>query len=411
MPELEKLRVLAVDDNATNRHILRELLGSWGMDVVIADSASAALSALGCAGGDGQPIALVITDVMMPDIDGFSLVEQMRKNPALRDTQVIMLTSSNRLEDQARCEKAGIAAQLAKPIKQSRLMDTIMSVMGKSAGSREKTVESDMPRQRPLRILLAEDNAVNQRLAVVNLESWGHAVTVAHDGREAVEAFSAQTFDLILMDSQMPRMSGFEATAEIRGREQGRGGRVPIIAMTANVMKGYREECLAAGMDGYVAKPMRRQELIKEITEVVPGFILDNVEAAVPAARDIDAMAAKAASTTNAPFDSVALLASLSGDRALVAEMVRLCLEVDAPRLLANLRDGLSTRDFGAIEHAAHGLKGLVGEFRAPAAFAAAKQLEDAGRGHESESIPGYAQELFEEFDRLSAALRKFLAE
>ena len=285
LPELEYLRVLAVDDNATNRHILRELFTSWGMEVEIAESAPAALAALDRAGREGHPIALVVTDMMMPDVDGFGLVERIRESPLLRETQVIMLTSSNRAEDMARCERMGIGAHLAKPIKQSRLMDTIVSVMGKSAPRPERKIETDVPRQRPLRILLAEDNAVNQRLAVVNLESWGHRVTVAHDGSEAVEAFSAQPFDLILMDSQMPRMSGFEAAAEIRRREQGRGGRVPIIAMTANVMKGYREECLAVGMDGYVAKPMRRHDLIKEIAEVVPGFLVKDENAPASAAQ------------------------------------------------------------------------------------------------------------------------------
>ena len=406
LPELDHLRVLAVDDNATNRHILRELFTSWGMDVVIADSASAALAALDRAGRDGQPIALVVTDMMMPDVDGFGLVERMRESPLLRETQVIMLTSSNRAEDIARCERMNIGAHLAKPIKQSRLMDTIVDVMGKSPRRRERKTETEVPRQRPLRILLAEDNAVNQRLAMVNLESWGHTVTVAHNGCEAVEAFSAHPFDLILMDSQMPRMSGFEAAAEIRRRERGRDGRVPIIAMTANVMKGYREECLTAGMDGYVAKPMRRHELIKEIAVVVPGFIvedLEGAEAVVPAV--------VTTSVDGAPFDPDAFLAGVNGNRAMACEMIHLCLDEDAPRLLGDLREGLATHDFTAIEHAAHGLKGLVGEFHASPAYAAAKQLEDAGRGHESESIPGNAQALFEEFDRLSAALRKFLAE
>ncbi|MEP6671301.1 MAG: response regulator [Chthoniobacter sp.] len=412
VPELEHLRVLAVDDNATNRLILRELFTSWGMEVVVADSAPAALAALDSAGHEGQPITLVVTDMMMPDVDGFGLVERMRQSPSLRETRVIMLTSSNRAEDVARCERMGIGAHLAKPIKQSRLMDTIVDVMGKRPGRREKGLETDVPRQRPLRILLAEDNAVNQRLAVVNLESWGHAVTVAHDGREAVEAFSARPFDLILMDSQMPRMGGFEATAEIRQREGGRDGRVPIIAMTANVMKGYREECLAAGMDGYVAKPMRRRELINEIAAVIPGFILDGEE--MPASKTAAEAAAPAGAETRddgAPFDSAALMESLGGDRAVVAEMIHLCLDEDGPRLLANLRDGLATHDFSAIEHAAHGLKGLVGEFHAPGAHAAARELEDAARGHESEAIPSGAQALFDEFDRLSAALRRLLAE
>jgi CheY-like chemotaxis protein len=325
-----------------------------------------------------------------------------------------MLTSSNRAEDVARCERMGIGAHLSKPIKQSRLLDSIVSVLGKSSRRQVKPAETNVPRQRPLRILLVEDNAVNQRLAVVNLESWGHEVTVAHDGREAVETFSARPFDLVLMDSQMPRMGGFEATAEIRRREAGHGGRVPIIAMTANVMKGYREECLAAGMDGYVAKPMRRLELIKEIAAVVPGFILEGEAPETVAEKTKVEAAVSAPSATpldDEPFDSAAFLDDLSGNRAAAAEMIRLCLDEDAPRLLAALREGLATRDFAAIEHAAHGLKGLVGEFHAPAAYTAAKELEDAGRGHESETVHAHAQALFDEFDRLSAAMRRFLRE
>ena len=409
-PELEHLRVLAVDDNATNRLILRELLTSWGMEVVIADSAPAALALLDRGGQDGQPIALVVTDMMMPDMDGFGLVERMRESPRLRDTQVIMLTSSNRVEDAERCDRLGVGAHLAKPIKQSRLLDSIVTVMGKSSRRREKPVEVEIPRQRPLRILLAEDNAVNQRLAVVNLESWGHKVTVAHDGREAVELSTARPFDLILMDSQMPRMGGFEATAEIRQREKQGGGHVRIIAMTANVMKGYREECLAAGMDGYVAKPMRRQELIKEIARVVPGFILDG-EARQEAEGRVVETVPLGDSPAPASFDPEAFIEHLGGNRDLAARMIRLCLDEDAPRLIGDLREGLATRDFAVVGNAAHGIKGLVAEFRSPGALIAAKELEDAARGHESESIPGYAQVLFDEFERLSTGLREFLAE
>jgi CheY-like chemotaxis protein/HPt (histidine-containing phosphotransfer) domain-containing protein len=270
-------------------------------------------------------------------------------------------------------------------------------------------------------ILLAEDNAVNQRLATVNLETWGHRVVVARDGLEAVEAFSAQHFDLILMDSQMPRLGGFEATAEIRRREAGGGdgrhgldgqhgrgaARVPIIAMTANVMKGYREECLAAGMDGYVAKPMRRHELIQAIAGVVPGFL---VEGAAPAEPSILSMASMQsmppASPDDAIFEPAALLESLGGNRTALAEMIRLCLEEDTPRLLADLHEGLETNDFTAIEYAAHGLKGLVGAFHAPSAQSAALHLEESARGHETESIPSRAHALEEELARLAEALR-----
>jgi len=410
LPALEHLRVLAVDDNATNRLILRELFMSWHMEVAVAESAEAGIAALERASQEGQPITLVVTDMMMPDIDGFGFVERMRDNPALKETRVIMLTSSNRAEDLDRCARLGICAHLAKPIKQSMLMDAIVSVLGAKPRTRSVAAGAVAPLQRPLRVLLAEDNAVNQRLAVVNLESWGHSVTVAHDGVEAVEAFSAQPFDLVLMDSQMPRMSGFEAAAEIRKRERQTGGRVPIVAMTANVMKGYRDECLAAGMDGYVAKPMRRKDLIHEIAAVIPGFLLDEAGVAaqaVPAAKDTPVPHHDGASV----FDAAALLESMAGDRAILAEMVKLCLEVDAPRLLGDLRAGIEKRDFEAVEHAAHGLKGLVGEFHAPTVYAAARQLEQTGREQRAEALESEAATLVREFERLMAALREFVGQ
>jgi signal transduction histidine kinase/DNA-binding response OmpR family regulator/HPt (histidine-containing phosphotransfer) domain-containing protein len=416
VPELEHLRVLAVDDNATNLAILREIFTSWGMEVAGADSAAAAMEKLETAAREGQPITLVVTDMMMPGIDGFGLVERMKERPALRETRVIMLTSSNRPEDVTRCERLGIGVHLAKPIKQSMLLDAIVSSLG--SGSRRRVVASSgaVPRQRPLRILLAEDNAVNERLAVVNLESWGHHVTVAHDGIEAITLAGAQPFDLILMDSQMPRLSGFEATAEIRKRERESGRSVPIIAMTANVMKGFRAECIAVGMDGYVAKPMRRNELINEIASVIPDFLLPNApptqpaaETALPSAPTVDRQMPHA--RNQAPvFDQTALLESMDGNRALLGEMVRLCLEVDAPRLLSNLREGLETKDFRTVEQAAHGLKGLVGEFHAPAVYAAARQLEETGREHHADALQPQGEVLLHEFERLANALREFAA-
>lgn len=407
-PELEHLRVLAVDDNATNRHILRELFTSWHMEVVLAESAADALEALDRAEREGHPITLMVTDMMMPEMDGFGLVERLRDNPALRELRIIMLTSSNRAEDVARCERMGIAAHLAKPIKQSTLMDTIVNVVGSGSRRRVAFTSAEVAPQRPLRILLAEDNAVNQRLAVVNLESWGHTVIVARDGVEAVEAVEKEVFDLVLMDSQMPRMSGLEASQEIRRRERGRGRRVPIIAMTANVMKGYREECLAAGMDGYVAKPMRRHELINEIAEVVPGFILDGPPM-TPRFTESPPEPVPASAPGDSPFDPAVLLESMGGNRDLLAEMVRLCLEIDAPRLFANLRAAVEQQDCAGVEQAAHGLKGLVGEFHSPAVHAAAKRLEESGRERRSEEIPAQTEALQREFDRLAEALRQMI--
>ncbi len=407
VPELENLRVLAVDDNATNRLILRELFTSWRMEVVLADSAAAGLAALDAASRDGKPIALVVTDMMMPDVDGFGLVERIKGDPALQATRIIMLTSSNRPEDIARCRALGVRAHLAKPIKQSLLMDTIVDVLGSGERRpRHVPMAGQVPLQRPLHILLAEDNAVNQRLAVVNLESWGHDVTVAHDGVEAVEAYTSGNFDVVLMDSQMPRMGGFEATAAIRQREREMGRYTPIIAMTANVLKGYREECIAAGMDGYVAKPMRREELVAEMASVIPDLLFPKRHAPQ---RPIE-KAAPLPEPKDEPFNATALLESVGGNRAMLGEMVQLCLEVDAPRLLTLLREGVEKGDLCVVEQAAHGLKGLVGEFHAPPAYAAARQLEETARAGRIEAMPAAAITLSQSFAQLTSALRKFAA-
>ena len=403
---LENLRVLAVDDNATHLTILRELFESWRMEVLTADSAASALETLTAAQREGRPFTLLVTDMMMPAIDGFGLVERLREIPALRDTRVIMLTSANRPGDAARCAALGITAHIAKPIKQSILMEAILGTLGAAPSQRPRRpapAPVELPRQRPLRILLAEDNKVNQRLALVNLESWGHRVTLANDGAETVERAAQQPFDLILMDAQMPRMSGFEATAAIRVRERGTGHRVPIVAMTANVMHGYREECLAAGMDGYVPKPLRREELIAVMAEAIPDLLTGGTlsDAAPATTGDL---------ATCTTFDAARLLANLGGDRAVFGEMARLCLEEDAPKQLAALRDGLTCGDLPAIEHAAHALKGVLGEFHAPAAWRAAKQVEDSAHAAHPEPLAGEAEIFLREFARFTAELRQFVA-
>ena len=400
---LESIRVLAVDDNATNRMILRELFASWRMEVLTADSAAAALLALDAAQSEGRPVALLVTDMMMPDIDGLGLVQRMRDIPSLRDTRVIMLTSANSPGDAARCAALGITAHLAKPIKQSTLMAAILDTLGAAPSQRPQRVSpapAAIPSQRPLRILLAEDNKVNQRLALVNLEAWGHRVTLAGDGAETVERAAQQPFDLILMDAQMPRMSGFEATAAIRARERGTGHRVPIVAMTANVMRGYREECLAAGMDGYVPKPLRREELIAVMAQAVPDLLIGGTSPASAVSGD---------TTPCSTFDPTRLLANLDGQREIFCEMARLCLEEDAPKQLALLHDGLARGDLPVIEHAAHALKGVLGEFNAPAAWRAAKQVEDSAHAARTAALPGEAEIFLREFARFTAELRQFM--
>jgi CheY-like chemotaxis protein len=259
------LPALVVDDNPTNRRILGEMLERWGMKPVLAANAEEALATLHAARRFARSFALVLTDSNMPGIDGFALVEQARQEASLRQTTIMMLTSAGRRGDAARCRELGIAAYLIKPVSESELLEAVLRVLATKVRPADEpglVTRHSLREGRPsLRILLAEDNAVNQRLAARLLEKRGHTVVVAATGREAVEAFSRQKFDLVMMDVQMPEMDGFQATAAIRTRENGTGVHTPIIAMTAHAMTGDRERCLAAGMDGYVSKPIQAQEL------------------------------------------------------------------------------------------------------------------------------------------------------
>jgi two-component system, sensor histidine kinase and response regulator len=269
-----ELSVLVVDDNATNRRILEEMLHGWRVRVTTVSGGREALEAMRQASEKQQPYSLVLLDAMMPVMDGFELAEAIKQQPRLAGATIMMLTSADRQGDAARCRELGVAAHLIKPIKQSDLLNSLQQVLGLPAADVRKPAEALLesaelaavaPPARSLHVLLAEDNAVNQRLALRTLEKHGHTVVVASTGKEALAALDWQTFDLILMDVQMPEMDGFEATVAIRAREQTTGRHVPIVAMTAHAMQGDRERCLEAGMDGYVAKPIQAKELLRAI--------------------------------------------------------------------------------------------------------------------------------------------------
>jgi PAS domain S-box-containing protein len=271
--ELQGLRVLVVDDNQTNRRLLGKTLENWGMQPVVVDSAFKGLDALRAA-PPNRRIGLVVSDVNMPEMDGFMFAEKMADDVTLKDTPVILLTSANRTGDGARCRKLGISAHLIKPARQSLLLDAITTSVGPSdaGGESSRRVKIEQirdPGPTALRLLLAEDNVINQKFAVRALSKAGHAVMIANNGQEALEAWSEGTFDAILMDIQMPVLDGYLTTAEIRKRETVSGGHIPIIAMTAHAMKGDREMCLAAGMDGYVTKPIKTKLMLAEISRVL----------------------------------------------------------------------------------------------------------------------------------------------
>jgi len=227
---------------------------------------------------------VILTDLNMPDMDGFTLVEQLRHSPELAgEAKVIMLTSAGQRGDAARCRELGVAAYLTKPVSQSELFEAIVRVLGMSGSQPEPaaliTRHTIREGKKKLRVLLAEDNVINQKLAARLLEKHGHHVTLTANGREALAALDRENFDAVLMDVQMPEMDGFEATAAIRAREQGTGRHLPIIAMTAHAMQGDRERCLAAGMDDYISKPIK----IRELTDVLEKFSVAAPEEETPA--------------------------------------------------------------------------------------------------------------------------------
>ncbi len=272
--DLRDMPVLVVDDNATNRLILDEILSNWGMKPTCVDGGPAALEVLKQESASENSPPLIVLDVHMPGMDGFELAEKIKENPRWSSATIIMLTSAGVRGDAERCRKLNVAAYLTKPIKQSNLFDTIMLTLGKkSSANREQelitklAIEEGRPK---LNILLAEDNIVNQHVAINLLNKRGYRVTVAENGRKAVDAFEKGSFDVVLMDMQMPEMSGYEATAAIREIEKTAGGHIPIIAMTAHAMKGDKEKCLEAGMDGYVSKPIHPKRLAEAIENMAP---------------------------------------------------------------------------------------------------------------------------------------------
>ncbi len=266
---LRGTRVLVVDDNDTNRAILDEMLSNWGLHPQAASDGNEALQRIAEANDVNQPYRLVLSDINMPNEDGLSVLEQIVKSGTCTDVAVIAMLSSGDPPDRIeRAKQLGAAAYVLKPIKQSDLLNTILAALKIEAVDGDEEPMHIEP-TRPLSVLLAEDSVANQKLAVGLLKKWGHNVTVANNGAEAVRISRERVFDLILMDVQMPELDGLQATAAIRERERQSGRHTPIIAMTAHAMKGDREKCLAAGMDGYVAKPIRFRELQAAIDQVV----------------------------------------------------------------------------------------------------------------------------------------------
>jgi two-component system sensor histidine kinase/response regulator len=368
LANLRNLSVLVVDDNDTNRQIVTELLSNWDIKSAAAASGQEALAEMERAATSGKPYAMVILDVMMPEMDGFTLAEKIRQQPILAETTLIVLSSSSESGDAARCRDLGIVAYLLKPVKQSELFDAIVTALGVTEpddGDEKASAVDAGPTFDGLRVLLAEDNKVNQKLAVGVLSKLGCHVTVAENGRQAVAQWETHDFDVTLMDVQMPEMDGFEATAAIRELETKTGKKALIIAMTAHAMKGDRERCLAAGMDDYLSKPVRFPELRDKLAEVAQtsGIAVGD---------------AKTTTSVDDPIDWAGALAGVDGDAELLCSVLEDCDE-ECETLMQQIQTSIQEHDVGTLNRAAHTLKGILLTVGARPASASALTLESMG--------------------------------
>lgn len=399
--DLRDVPVLVVDDNTTNRQILYEVLKQWQMKPVLVASGQAAIAEMQRAKKAGTSFPLVLTDCHMPEMDGFTLSELIQQDPELSGATIMMLTSAVRNGSQERCRTLGICATLLKPIKQSELRIAICKALAGSQSRPTIEKQSIAPScatwanpDRPLKILLAEDNLVNQKVVTRLMEKRGHHVEIASNGNEAIKAWKERKFDLILMDAQMPGMDGLTATGLIRQHEREIGGHIPIIAMTAHALKGDRERCLESGMDEYLSKPLNINDFFATLARM---------SASTP-----DKLEAREVTNAVPEFDRQAALTLVEGDDHSLREIADLFLN-DCPSLMKNIQCAISTADVSALVKSAHSLKGSAGYFGARATTQTAVKLEQLGRSSTVDGALDVYAELELEVAQLTSELSQFL--
>jgi two-component system, sensor histidine kinase and response regulator len=378
LPDTEVLQdsaVLIVDDNQTNRIILLEMLRQWGLRPEAVGGARAALATLERAQVANLPFDLVITDLHMPEADGFALVEDIREHSRSARIPVIMLSSGSQRGDRDRCRDLGIAACLMKPVQPSELLDVLLNELTKAKPERPKAIVVQQPvdeRRPALKVLLAEDNAVNRLLARRLLEKYGNTVIAVENGQEALVAIERESFDLVIMDVQMPVMDGLEAIRRVRVKEQASILHLSIIALTAHAMKGDRERCLAAGADEYLTKPIRAPEFFAALGRIKTGNIGPSSSLAAPA---------QPLSALLAAIDLEQALHRV-GDQETLEELARLFIE-ECPKLMDQIRQSLAKSDGAALERFAHSLQGSSASLGAPGVSRASLELQELARsGH-----------------------------
>lgn len=397
---LKGMKTLVIDDNLSVQGILQELLESWGLPTIAVSGPDEAIQQLDHEKESGHPYGLAIIDTDMPDIDPLSLVEQIRNHEHPDTRQIMMLTPSS-LKKRSQLQAMGVKAFVSKPVSPPDLMYAINVAMGLAAevsGQTEGLREvEEANRGRSLRILIAEDTPFNQKFITRLLDRWQHTAVIADNGKEAIDILDRESFDLILMDVQMPEMDGFEATQIIREREKMTGNHVPIIAMTAHAMKGDRERCISVGMDDYVAKPISTEALEESIRNLI--YNKEPAPSAIEAAmKDAEPVAKPDA------FDKSALLEAFDHDWDFLKETVDMLLE-DYPPMLEEIHHAITEKDSVLLRRTAHALKGMVGNFQAKAAAKAALELEEMGRMGEMTGVEKAYGSLVDEMNRFKSSI------
>jgi CheY-like chemotaxis protein/HPt (histidine-containing phosphotransfer) domain-containing protein len=395
---LRGLKILVVDDNRTNRRILEGTLRHWEARAAGVSGGEAALAELTAADESGDPYRVMLTDMNMPQMDGISLIEELRRRPRMASIAIVMLSSGGGRGDAQRCRKMGVSAYIYKPVRRSDLLAAILAAAGqqkvKEKPADEAVALEAPPPRRGLRILVAEDNRVNQAVATRLLEKLGHSLIIAENGQQVLSLLAQQVFDLVLMDVQMPEMDGISATLHIREGELLTGVHLPIVAMTAHAMKGDMERCLDAGMDGYISKPINAAALQEAIASAVPARHAEAAQISSPEGNENAKVAA------GLPWNKEQTLKKLGGDEGLLQEVIQIFLE-EAPKHLAELRLAVVDGNAGIIETAAHNLKGELSYLGVAEISQRARELEEMGRNSDLEA----AAALFERFEREFSSL------
>lgn len=398
---LRDIRILVVDDNETNRRVLQGILERWEVETVCVESGERALAELDLARNAGAPFHLIVTDMHMPQMDGFSLVEHIRRSPELAATTIMMLTSAGRRGDAERCRELGVAAYLYKPVRKQELLSSILAAIGqhKTISRPAKTILSEPSDGTRLQILLVEDNRVNQAVAVRMLQRLGHLPTVANNGHEALLLLSTQRFDLVFMDIQMPGMDGLTTTMKIREGEKQTHLHLPIIAMTAHAMKGDRERCLDAGMDGYLSKPINRREVGESIASALRQSNQTN-------------SISEQSTSHGRPFawSALQILNRLGHDEDLLREIVEIFLD-EGPKHLATLQHAITEGNASDIEQAAHSLNGELGYLGVSDAAQNARELEEMAQTRNLQHVIKVFAKLESEISEVLISMRDWMAE